>query len=291
MRRTRFLNAISGLTVGTSINATNTTLDVLGASALPAEGDFNLFCDAEIMLATHRTGNSVTVVRGVDGSTGASHDSAVAVTTGATKTAMDKIKCDAGFNCGANPNSLTVNTANFSWANQGTSSLIQNTWGGITLQTQNAASHSMRIAYISAPSEPWTLTAKVKLPPTSENGVSGSHGGLILGDSGSTRWETLSARLWSGFSWWRWNSETNWANSAADHDLEILPTGAWMRWVNNGVTIQPFVSIDGENWLQMASSLSKGAWLNVNGPDQIGFYYSNHQTDGELFNLDAWLVT
>jgi len=289
MRRTRFVNAQT-LSLGTTTNTTNTTIVLSDATSLPSEGDFNISIEEEIMLVTHRTANSLTVVRGTDGTSSADHSSGQDVQVIATKTGMDTFRSDIGLSCTVNPNRLTVNTANFSWSNQGTSSLVQNTWGGISMLTQNSSSHSLHIAYMPAPSEPWTLTGQIDIGPTAEGDTLGSHAGLILGDSGSTKWESLSVRALSSVNWWHWDDPTSYVSTVGTFKWGLSrPT--WMRWVNDGTNIQAFVSIDGTNWLQLAVAQSKTAFLSVNGPDRIGFYYSNHQLDGEICNLNAWLLT
>ena len=289
MRRTRFVNAQT-LELATTVNSTATSIVLTDATSLPAYGDFNITVENEIMLVTHRTANTFTVVRGEDGTSGASHTSGLEVQVIATKTGMDAIVRDAGLLCPTYPTNLSVNTVNFSWSNQGTSSLVQNDWGGISMLTQNSATHSLHIAYMSAPSEPWTLTGLIDLGPQAEGDTAGSHGGLILGDSGSTKWETIGLRVNSGINWWEWNSPTSYASTIGSYDWG-LSRPVWMRWVNDATNIQPFISMDGVNWLELGTAQAKTAFLNVNGPDRIGFYYSNHQTDGEICNLNAWLLT
>lgn len=293
MRRTRFVNAQT-LTLGTALqNATETSVVLSDASSLPAEGDFNITIGSEIMLVTHRVSDTLTVVRGVDDTIGTSHSSGANVHVIATKTGMEKIIYDSGLPRAANPTNLTVSAADFSWDNQGSSTLDDATWGGLVLAANPAGgSHNMRIAYFNAPTEPWTLTANIGIPASTEYGVNGSHAGLILGESSSTKWETVSLRNDSGLSWWRWNSVTTYASTVGGVDFQTPPIGGqWMRWVNDGTNIQAFVSVDGVNWLHLASAASKTAWLSTDGPEYLGFYYSNHQLDGESINLNAWLLT
>ena len=230
MRRTRFVNAQT-LSLGATINAATTSVLLSDASSLPSEGDFNITIASEIMLVTHRTTNTLTVVRAQDGTNSAIHNNGATVQVIATKTGMDKVEGDAGLLLSTNPTNLTVNTANFSWSNQGTSSLVQNSSGGIAMLTQNASPHSLRIAYMSAPSEPWTLTGHVEMGPGSEGTATGSHAGLILGDSGTTRWETIGYRLDSSFNWWEWGSPTSFGSTTSTCDLGMCPEGIWMRWV------------------------------------------------------------
>jgi len=111
------------LELATTTNTTNTSIVLTDATSLPSEGDFNISIESEIMLVTHRTANTLTVVRGTDGTSGASHTGGQAAQVIATKTGVDKVMCDAGLLCAATPNRLSVTAASFSWINQGTSSL------------------------------------------------------------------------------------------------------------------------------------------------------------------------
>lgn len=55
------------------IDASTATVVVLDGSVFPASGNFRVVVDSEIMLCTSRTGNTLTVTRGAESSTAASH--------------------------------------------------------------------------------------------------------------------------------------------------------------------------------------------------------------------------
>ena len=73
-RYERFVNN-SQTTLDGAINASVTTVTVADAngSGYPLVGDFRILVDSEAMHVTARSGNDLTVVRGVDGTTAASH--------------------------------------------------------------------------------------------------------------------------------------------------------------------------------------------------------------------------
>jgi hypothetical protein len=88
----RAVNDYSSTTTG-AINDSATTVTVSSATGLPTEGDFFLAIDEEIILVTHRSGTTLTVLRGQDDTSAAAHSS------GAT---IDGIVCAGYFEKAAN---------------------------------------------------------------------------------------------------------------------------------------------------------------------------------------------
>jgi hypothetical protein len=66
-------------TLDGAIDASQTTLDLNDASEFPSAGNFRIKIDSEIMLATARSTNTLTVVRGIEGTSGASHGNGTGV--------------------------------------------------------------------------------------------------------------------------------------------------------------------------------------------------------------------
>jgi hypothetical protein len=85
-------NAATTLTSALSSSAT--TLSVASASLFPASGDFRLLVELEMMLCTAISGTTLTVVRGVEGTTAASHASGVAVVNVLTQGALQALLGD-----------------------------------------------------------------------------------------------------------------------------------------------------------------------------------------------------
>lgn len=79
VRRMRAVSDYSSTISGT-VNDTVTSVTVASASGLPSEGDFFLAIEEEIVLVTHVSGTTLTIVRGEDGTTAASHSSGAAIT-------------------------------------------------------------------------------------------------------------------------------------------------------------------------------------------------------------------
>src|SRR5690348_6953800 len=74
-------------TLSASATNTDTSITVASGSPFPSMGNFRLIVESEIMLCTARSGNVLTVQRGIEGTTAAAHASGVnvaqIVTTGA----------------------------------------------------------------------------------------------------------------------------------------------------------------------------------------------------------------
>ena len=78
MRREQLMNnAATTLTAG--VDGAATALSVASPGVFSATGDFRLLVEKELVLCTAVSGNSLTVVRGIEGTTAAAHVSGVAV--------------------------------------------------------------------------------------------------------------------------------------------------------------------------------------------------------------------
>lgn len=60
-------------TLNGSINNSTTSITVTDGSVFPSSGDYRLKVDDELMLCTARSGNTLTVTRGIESATAASH--------------------------------------------------------------------------------------------------------------------------------------------------------------------------------------------------------------------------
>lgn len=72
VRRQRSVNNYSS-TLNGAINDSVTTVEVDSATGLPSEGDYYLNIDEEIVLVTHISGTTLTVLRGQEGTAAVSH--------------------------------------------------------------------------------------------------------------------------------------------------------------------------------------------------------------------------
>lgn len=92
IKRELFTNAAETL-LATTVNSSITTVVVANGSTFPL-ANFRILVELELMFCTSRSSNTLTVVRGIEGTTGASHTSGVAVNHLITAGSLTAIKAD-----------------------------------------------------------------------------------------------------------------------------------------------------------------------------------------------------
>lgn len=290
MRRERNVNSLL-LSLDGTINSTQTTINVSGAADLPSDGDFRISTGNEIMKVVARTGNTLTVVRGQEGTSNTSHSNGQNTIVIITKNGFDQMIKDAfgpDYLSMEAPHRLSVTSSDFSWVNQGTSSVQDDSWGGITIKAQNAGPHSLRCLVLSAPSQPYTLVGRVDIGVNSKKGTLGSFGGLLLRESSTGKIQTLSPRAINTLSWFAWNSATSYAATISNIDFHISYGYMWQKFVHDGTDISAYISADGLNW-HWIGTISKTARFTTDA-DQVGFYFANYGDNNQMAHLRAWTL-
>jgi hypothetical protein len=100
-----FQNGPADTTLNGSINSAVTSLVVNDGSVFPSTGNFRVLVDDEIMHCTARSGTTLTVNRGVEGTTAASHTSGATITHLTTADAVLRMGQDnaALWGCSSRP--------------------------------------------------------------------------------------------------------------------------------------------------------------------------------------------
>lgn len=116
-------------TLDGAINYLVTSLDVASASSFPANGNFRIKIDDEIMLVTAVATNTFTVNRGAEGTTAASHSNGATISHVLTAAAIEQIRISE-----ANLNALLADTdtIDVTWANPGAHTFSVRTQNSIT---------------------------------------------------------------------------------------------------------------------------------------------------------------
>jgi hypothetical protein len=78
-------------TLNGNINDSTTSVVVTDGSVFPATGNFRLNVEDELMLCTSRSTNTLTVTRGIEGTSAAAHSTGVYVTQVATAGAVQQL--------------------------------------------------------------------------------------------------------------------------------------------------------------------------------------------------------
>lgn len=75
----------------TAINDSVTSITVADGSVFPSVGNFRLNCEDELMLCTARSTNTLTVTRGIEGTTAASHGAVTPITQVVTAGSIEQL--------------------------------------------------------------------------------------------------------------------------------------------------------------------------------------------------------
>jgi hypothetical protein len=300
-------------TLNGTFNSSVTTITVTSGAVFPATGNFRVICDNEIMLCTARSTNDLTVVRGYEGTTGASHNSGTTISQILTADGLDRGGKDnqALWGVSTRPplNKLVaadgitlLTTSDFSWTNQGTAS-VSDLAGTIVLRAPSTAGNQFRIQRRTAPGTPWTLTAGLKLHVQGvDGGTINCQLGIIARQSTSGKFISLAVNRKSTdpqrFAIDHWTNETTYGGSTPflGKNQIFHSDVIWMRINDNGTNLIFSVSDDGIEWIQLLSQ-SRSALMTLNGgvtgPDQIGFASNNGgdtTAPDALFRLLHWHV-
>ncbi len=279
-------DAVSTLTAAITSGATSLTVST--GTDFPSVGNFRLRIESEIVIATARTDDTITIVRAQEGTTAAPHQNGVQVAVVLTKDSFRKLFSEhvPMFGAGIQPgplNSLTddagvaLTESDFSWINQSTTTATDLTGDvGISLVPPTGTGQSLRIKERTAVSTPYTIYAAFNLGLHMSSGV--SHAGLCFREvsSGKVRICALACEDNGGelqpygiyvgnyaspTSFFAWNFNVDWGYD---------PKMVWLAMEDDGTDLKFHWSPDGVEFMEI-SSAARGGYFTT-GPDRCGFY-------------------
>lgn len=280
VRRQRFPNQWDSPLNG-AVNSSQTTWTVDDASALPTEGDFHIACDSEIALCTSRSGNILTVVRGVSPST---HSDNRDVYTILTKEGMLAGNQQAGYDFSL-PEPLAPHilqdrdgtefeTTDFTLRN-GSGDSLSKTNGLFVFRCHTHTDVNHFTGYtITTPTAPWTATAHLAVPimtgGASANkfgiGMRGTSGGRMTLMAFSPDYRVLVRRQNTFLSWDSTPAFVEYYNRQ----------DCWMRISSSSAASNPVwrfqTSFDGYTWTEIYTENENDF---VNSSYQFGFWANN----------------
>jgi len=285
-RYERFVNN-SQTTLNGGINDTVTSVIVTDASGsgYPLLGDFRILVDSEVMHVTSRAGNTLTVTRGVDGTSAASHSDGATVNVIITQSGLaayfDHILPGASAR---NParlydiNGNVITSADFTIDNVDGSYLEDNPDGSLTLVSENTATsgNEIHVAHKPAPaSTPWTLTVGLTwgLGWDWDGSGSSTTGGIGFRENSTGEFIPVTAATSAplggqNFDVFRWNSPTSFNIRVAGTNLiDCNQTYGWFQIEDDGTDLWWRISNDGINFVQMATQ-GRTAFM-AGGPDDV----------------------
>lgn len=288
----RFTSTLDG-----AITDSDTSIVVDDATGLPTEGYFRLLIGSEIIICTHRSGNTITALeRGAEGTTAAAHLTASTVECVCTNGALQKYlltnsrgDCAAhtedstfddghgwpsAINRALDENNATLTASDFTWHNQGSATLVDSS-GGFKMTVPDETGFNLRGVTIPQPSTPYQFTARFRymVAPSDPVGPSSTHYGLWIRDSGG-KLTTMSVRAGQALTMWNftdWNTFSSAPEFILDyHDVNHI----WLRIWDDGTDHKGYASQDGSNWTHNGTSWwQQGRTAHLtSGGNAIGFY-------------------
>ena len=292
-----------------AITAGDTSITVADATGLPTKGFFRVKIESEIVLCNGRSGNVLSVAsRGAEGTTAASHSSAVAITAPLTAGGLQKYLLEhrgTAFTEEATATAVPVNrmldesgnvltSASFTWVNQGTATGSDSN-GGLVLTAPAEASTVLRAMTRAVPSTPYRFYTRLRIGPGigTTPGVNAAHAGLCFYQSSSGKFVTLSARYGQALAMWRWTNTTTFS-ATVDTNMEFHGDRIWLMFEDDGTNFCGFFSHDGNNWTRDGSAWwqeSRTAFLTTTSADYYGLYInSGSGLAGEIFTFESFVV-
>lgn len=282
-------------TLSGSINDTVTSISVADGSGYPADGDFRLHINTETVRVTARSGNTLTVIRGTDGTTATSHTSGDDVRLVATKDSIQSVVNQIYAGGAEHPphaiqdlDGSPLTASSFSlWTNQGGSSIADTTWGGVKLSIPaNANSTNLRLVMRTAPSPPWNLVCHLCVAPGPWQTSGFDFGGIALRESstgkifiGRLTWRVNGAILWQYFT-----SVTSSATTVGTTSWLHRNPFVWLRLEDDNAGNLTFkTSADGTNFYTAGTTPVTTPFTTAY--DEIGFFGNGASSGG--FNMLA----
>lgn len=303
-------NAVSTL-VG-NINNSVTTITVTDGSEFPADGNFRILIDSEIMICSSRATNVLTVSRGEEGSVAASHTTGSDVRSPLTTASLLNLVSDA-IQVGATRPTLPragnlfahedgghiqqydgtdwhafgpvskmtpVDSTGFTWVNQGSATVVQ-VGTGASLRIPPASSNNLRVLVKSLPVSKKVTMCFNYICDTANF----FNCGIILRESSSGKLVSQNLTHTKATEYIKWNSVTSF-NAAYSGANYVLSGPTWVQYEDTGGNRIFRWSIDGVNFL-LGLSVSNTDFCT---PDQVGFYanYANPAANDALINVLSW---
>jgi len=280
-----------------AIDSSQTSITVVSGAAFPSVGNFRLVIQDEILICTSRSTNTLTVIRGQEGTAAASHADGtdvrhVLTAGGLTQWAQDNT--EGWGHPSAPPLGVISNgsggllaSSDFTWVNQGTST-ISDQFGTMFLRAPAAAGEQNRILKRSAPSAPYSVIAAFQVFKIREGTETF---GILLRESSTQKFSTFGWSLDSvgsiRFSSYNYTDHDTFAGTTLYGREDCLHVGEyfWVKVEDDNANLKFYVSYDGVEWLPLDST-GRTSFM-AGGPDEVGFFVNNQGST--LYEMGARL--
>lgn len=300
--REQFANNASS-TLDGGIDDSQTTITVVDGSTFPDSGNFRLICESEYMLCTGRSGETLTVVRGIEGSTPAAHTSGTRISQILTVGSIQALVRDVVPHLNATPfrmvaaDGTPLTLADFTKTDGGTATTPSEVNGVFSvLKTNPGSGANITTLDRPMPTPPYQITAAVRPFGPANGPGSCVSAGIGVIDSGTGRLVLINIehvnndRTLINVS--KYSSRTNLsARYLGGNTLpSLMHTGewVWLRFADDGDDLTFSISPDGYHWGQFFQVARDDYAAN---PDTVCFA-TNCQTNTDYFTIGqmaAWI--
>jgi len=281
-------------TLNGAINNSVTSLDVVDGSKFPSSGNFRIIIGSEIMLVTARSTNTLTVVRGQDGTSAASHSNADPVgliysQQGITDLLKDN---DALFGySGRKPfaiygdnGSTILTSSNFTWTNQD-SATVTDRGGTILMECPERSAASFNIQEITPPSAPYSYIAALRYVVLVGGSDSKPCCGIGFRETSSGKLVLISVVEEAFF-----DDGPQFRVSQCSSPTTILSNVrgpiegmhaedfVWFKITNDSSNMRFSISADGFEWVEVYSQAINSYFSS--GPDRVFWFGANNANNG-----------
>jgi hypothetical protein len=270
-------------TLNGAINNSVTSVVVTDGSVFPSVGNFRILVESEIMLCTARSSNTLTVLRGQEGTTAASHGDGLGVLHTLTAGSHTRIIQDNDTRNTSQPplgvidngSGGLLTSSDFTWDNQGGATVSDDN-GTILLAAPSASGENCRVLYRTAPSAPYTVIGGFQAHIRRNDGV--PNWGLVFRKNSDQKLHACGFSSDSfgacRFTMYNFNSPTSFSSTQyGREDCTFIGEVFWVKLEDDNTNLKFSVSFDGVEWL-LLKSVSRTGFMS-GGPDRIGFYLNN----------------
>jgi hypothetical protein len=278
-------------TLNGSITNSDNPITVTDGSVFPSTGNFRVMIDTEILICTARSSNSLTVSRGQDGTSAASHSSGATISMIYSTQGLSNLFLNADALHGyssrkptqglwADDGKTIITTSDFTWQNQG-GAAVSDEAGTIVMTCPTDAGRNLRVQERSAPSTPYSYIGAFSVNVGMLDTDAKPAFGMGFRESSSSKLMLGSFMVESFFGWRPTvnisrfsNTSTLFTTNFGGHIIMFRGELLWMKIENDGTNLKWSLSNDGTEWLTYFSE-SKTAYLSGN-PDKVLWFGSEH---------------
>jgi len=296
-RYERIVNNGTGGTLNGSLTNVTTSVVVNDSSIYPSKGDFRVQVDSEAMQVTSISGNTLTVVRGVDGSAAVSHTDGTAIQTILTQSGLKAVFDDATAGGSyRNPSRLqdstgaTLTSSDFTGENAGSNTVTDDADGGITLKVVDTGSSTWTHLYRTPPADPWIVTACLAINGMDWTAATFSYGGLMARRAATQVWVGIRHACGADLKVGRYSSVTDTTATVKSNTTLYCPQPVfWHQIEDNSTNLIYRVSLDG---VVFHDVYSVGRTVDHSAAvDGVGFTWNRRGPANKTVTLKSWIET